>query len=340
MYIHPPVRTTTPTNRNIIGLPWFPAGHLCCSPSSVSLATSVSAAVFYRQGLRERINLCLFALAIVDLVVVLAICAVYCELLYREVIGPSWVIKPYAGCLTGSVWASHFLSAVIASERCFCVVSPFHAKRLLKTSTMAAIIVVGSTLLIGGMCAIVAPKHISVCRVDPLTNITEDIVYVTIFYLKNKAIVDAFDIFVYATALPGIFLVVIIVATVITSIKLRAALAWRHSSVSKATTVTTTSPEGQGGLKMSHKEVGVTRMLMATSVLFIVCITPNVILQVTTLVVSDFSYTGRYYNLIDASWGIVNCFWMISSSFTFFVYLKMGSKFRDTVSNMLCNKKG
>lgn len=160
------------------------------------------------------------------------------------------------------------------------------------------------------------------------------------FYLKNKAIVDAFDIFVYATALPGIFLVVIIVATVITSIKLRAALAWRHSSVSKATTVTTTSPEGQGGLKMSHKEVGVTRMLMAMSVLFIVCITPNVILQVTTLVVSDFSYTGRYYNLIDASWGIVNCFWMISSSFTFFVYLKMGSKFRDTVSNMLCNKKG
>ncbi|PVD19265.1 hypothetical protein C0Q70_19751 [Pomacea canaliculata] len=93
----------------------------------------LSATVFYRQGLRERINL----------------------------------------CLAGAVWASQFLSAVIASERCFCVVSPFHAKRLLKTSTMAAIIVVCSVILIGGMMTVLVSKFTIGCWFDPETNLTE-----------------------------------------------------------------------------------------------------------------------------------------------------------------------
>ncbi|PVD19259.1 hypothetical protein C0Q70_19745 [Pomacea canaliculata] len=184
--------------------------------------------------------------------------------------------------LFGSVWASHFLSAVIASERCFCVVSPFHAKRLLKTSTMAAIIVVGCTLLTAGMCAIVAPKHISVCRFDPLTNITDNIVY---------------------------------------------------------TTTAASSTSSDGDLKMTHKEASVTRMLMATSVLFIVCITPNLLLQVTTLVVPDFSQTGLYQHLISSCWRIVYCFWMMNSSCPFFVYFKMGSKFRGMDSHTTEGRK-
>ncbi|XP_025077858.1 uncharacterized protein LOC112554335 [Pomacea canaliculata] len=195
---------------------------------------------------------------------------------------------------------------------------------------MAAIIVVGCTLLTAGMCAIVAPKHISVCRFDPLTNITDNIVYVTNYYLKNKTVIDIFDIFVYATALPGIFLSVIIVTTVITSIKLRAALAWRQSTVFKTTTAAS-STSSDGDLKMTHKEASVTRMLMATSVLFIVCITPNLLLQVTTLVVPDFSQTGLYQHLISSCWRIVYCFWMMNSSCPFFVYFKMGSKFRGMV---------
>ncbi|PVD19227.1 hypothetical protein C0Q70_19712 [Pomacea canaliculata] len=79
----------------------------------------------------------------------------------------------------GFLWASQFLSAVIASERCFCVVSPFHAKRLLKTSTMAAIIVVTSAVVVAGMFTIVGLKHTIVSVFDPATNVTEYIVYVT-----------------------------------------------------------------------------------------------------------------------------------------------------------------
>ena len=76
-------------------------------------------------------------------------------------------------------WVSHFLSAVIASERCFCVVSPFHAQRYFKTSTMAVFIFTVSAILLGGLLAIAGPKHTAVCMFDPATNKTKDIVYVT-----------------------------------------------------------------------------------------------------------------------------------------------------------------
>ena len=72
-----------------------------------------------------------------------------------------------------------FLSAVIASERCFCVVSPFKAKEVLKTSTMAVIILLVSALLLGGMLAIAGPKHTSVCVFDLTSNATWTMVYVT-----------------------------------------------------------------------------------------------------------------------------------------------------------------
>ncbi|PVD19267.1 hypothetical protein C0Q70_19753 [Pomacea canaliculata] len=135
--------------------------------------------------------------------------------------------------LTGFDRASQFLSAVIASERCFCVVSPFHAKRLLKTSTMAAIIVVCCLILVGGMCAIAGPKHTVIEVLNPATNTTIDKFYFTRYYLDNKDILDFFDIYLYATCLPAIFLLVITVTTVVTVISLRSAV-FRRQSMTRA----------------------------------------------------------------------------------------------------------
>ncbi|XP_025077857.1 putative G-protein coupled receptor F59B2.13 [Pomacea canaliculata] len=295
----------------------------------------LNAAVFYRQGLRERINVCLFSHAVVDIIVVVVLFLSYGEHVYRQLVAPSFVMLTYLPGLTGSVWASQFLSAVIASERCFCVVSPFHAKRLLKTSTMAAIIVVCCLLLIGGMCAVAGPKHTTACRIDLTTNITEEIVYVTPYYLRNKFILDIVDVFVYAAALPGVFLVVIIVTTCITAIKLRAALVWRRSTTFKPTAKSPQTMKDDLEGKMARKEVGVTLMLLATSMSFIVCITPNFVFQVATILVPDLSYSGRYYNLTSALWNLVSFFRVVNSSVNFFVYFKMGSKFRETVRLIL-----
>lgn len=146
---------------------------------------------------------------------------------------------------------------------------------------------------------------------------------------------DIVDVFVYAAALPGVFLVVIIVTTCITAIKLRAALVWRRSTTFKPTAKSPQTMKDDLEVKMAKKEVGVTLMLLATSMSFIVCITPNFVFQVATILVPDLSYSGRYYNLTSALWNLVSFFRVVNSSVNFFVYFKMGSKFRETVRLIL-----
>lgn len=65
----------------------------------------LNAVVFYRQGLRERINLCLFALAIVDLTAILVFVLFNGELFYWEVVTPSYVVMPIVvGELMGNIF--------------------------------------------------------------------------------------------------------------------------------------------------------------------------------------------------------------------------------------------
>ncbi|XP_025085420.1 uncharacterized protein LOC112558890 [Pomacea canaliculata] len=155
--------------------------------------------VFYRQGLGERINVCLFLLALADLVKCRHPASRVCR-------GPIINIRGLYLFIdigfSSAEYVSQLLSAVIACERCFCVVSPLHAKRLLKTSTMTAIVVVCSVVLMAGMFVIIPSKHFVDFIYDPSTNITKAFLMVTKFYLDNKKIVDIFDIFIYSTILP------------------------------------------------------------------------------------------------------------------------------------------
>ncbi|XP_025088248.1 putative G-protein coupled receptor F59B2.13 [Pomacea canaliculata] len=140
----------------------------------------VSAMVFYRQGLGERINVCLFLLALADLVSVVILLLVFVEDRVRKHISAdTWFIAIWLGGFSSAEYVSQFLSAVIACERCFCVVSPLHAKRLLKTSTMTAIVVVCSVVLVAGMFVIATPRHVVDFIFDPSTNITKSFLMVT-----------------------------------------------------------------------------------------------------------------------------------------------------------------
>lgn len=81
--------------------------------------------------------------------------------------------------LTGFLFASQFLSCVIACERCFCVVSPFKAQKYFKTSTMAVIISVVCFVLVAGIWVIAGNKHIVVCEFNPVTNRTSNVLAFT-----------------------------------------------------------------------------------------------------------------------------------------------------------------
>ena len=72
----------------------------------------LSAAVFYRQGLKERINLCVFFLALADLVVITVTFFLSAEQVYRDLIGHASFFITYCvgkekvlavGCVCGVV---------------------------------------------------------------------------------------------------------------------------------------------------------------------------------------------------------------------------------------------
>lgn len=151
------------------------------------------------------------------------------------------------------------------------------------------------------------------------------------YYLEKKGIMDFFDIFVYATCLPGFFLVVIIVATVITIISLRSAVSQRQTmtmaNVKKLQNKRLTS-------SLSSKEVTVTRMLIGTSLLFIVCLSPNFVVQVTSLVIPDLSLTGKYYNTKVVTWVLTSFLRVVNCSVNTCVYYVLSSKFRQVLREM------
>ena len=62
----------------------------------------------------------------------------------------------------GFFWASNVISAIIASERCFCVVSPLRSQSVLSTRTMAVIIVL-VFIVVTGLYFLVAVRYRVVC---------------------------------------------------------------------------------------------------------------------------------------------------------------------------------
>nr|KAG5690902.1 hypothetical protein BaRGS_003393 [Batillaria attramentaria] len=294
-------------------------------------------AAFHRQGLKERINLCLFCLALMDLLALVSMVMTYGERLVTQFLpdmphgGPLYrfTINHYLMGLIGCSWASQYLSAIIASERCLCIVSPLRAHDLLKTRTMLIIIVVGCLLIIAPMF-VINTKISFACVYNPLTNSTSLQLHPTQFYLDNRQVLDAFDGLVYGPITLGLFLGVTIVATGITSFKLRSVAAWREKSASSSSKS-----------NLEKKEVALTKMLVATSVVYILCHLPTLTFRISYFFVTDLSLTGRYFNAFLLMSRVLFLTGTVNSSINFIVYYAMGSRFRLTVKRMFrCHVTG
>ena len=102
----------------------------------------INCMVFVRQGLRDRINLCLFSLALADTSFLLLMFSgkffTFLGLFDRDLEG-YWRQKRLSTVLgprLGTMIISNLMTMIISVERCICVVSPFTAKRFLKTRYM------------------------------------------------------------------------------------------------------------------------------------------------------------------------------------------------------------
>ena len=299
-------------------------------------ANAINMAVFYKQGLKDRVNLCLFALALADELFMIQAMCLYGEQLHlqfttKERYGPMMTFMANHNLIGfyGFSWVSQIMSAIIATERCLCIISPLKFQALLRTRTMAIVIIV-VYLVVVGFYLIVATKYRVGCVYDPTSGISFNTAVTGEFYAKHADFVDYLDGFVYGAGLPGATIVVVVVTTSVTTVNLRRVVAWRKE--------TSSSGGNQSATVVSARELALTRMLIGSSVLFIACVSPIALFRFA-LLEPEMRVGGRYHNFYLTSLWVLEVVAYVNSSFNIFVYYAMGSHYRETFKALIRRRK-
>ena len=227
----------------------------------------------------------------------------------------------------GFYFVSQVLSAIIASERCLCVLSPLRSQTLLQTRTMAGIIT-GVFLVVVGFYFVMAQRYRVGCVFDPTSNTAMYTLIPAKFYLQHEQLINYLVGFVYGAAIPGFVVVVVTTTTIITAMKIRQAAAWRASTSSAS-----------GSSSISPQELALTKMLIGIAVLFIVCVSPLALFRLAWLFLPEMNLGRRNHNFYATGLWIMEALSCVNSSFSFFVYYTIGSRYRETFRSLLGRNK-
>ena len=153
----------------------------------------INMAVFWKHGIKDRINLCLFCLSFADLIVIAFYFVMYAEKIYAEISNTVdthdfffYFIQNNIHYFPGGfTYVSGFLSTLIAFERCLCVVSPLKAQSVIQTKTTAVIIATGSAVIMA-RAYFIAARYRVLCLFNPSTGKMGHNVYYSEFYLNNR----------------------------------------------------------------------------------------------------------------------------------------------------------
>ncbi|KAL8565386.1 hypothetical protein ACOMHN_029081 [Nucella lapillus] len=273
--------------------------------------------VFYRQGLRDKMNLCLFTLAFVDFMYVLCIFtfAIGCPVgllvsSHLEQILKWHMRKNIINFVNGFLYSSGFLTAIIATERCICVVWPLKSATILKTQTMAWMSI-GGIVVINLLCLPYAFMHFVSWETDKAGNVIV-LLKDTDLFVNNRL---PFQI-LRDTILPSISFITFFVVsfvTVVTVRKLKTAMDWRQKT---------------SGHVIDKRQMTLVKILITVSCVYIVCNVPKLSLAIVRFLVDDFSTFGKYRNMFSITHRSSFACLMVNSSTNIFIYYKQSSRFR------------
>ncbi|KAL8593811.1 hypothetical protein ACOMHN_064008 [Nucella lapillus] len=280
-------------------------------------ANVINMVVFYRQGLRDKMNLCLFALAFADLMFLLSLFVptVYCPAAFLshtllEQILRWYTLKYTINFVYAFIYTSGFLTAIIATERCICVVWPMKSATIFQTKTVAWMIV-GTIAIPNLLCLPYTLQYIVTWETDESGNVTV-LLKDSVLYVSNKL---AFQV-IQDGVLPGCcFLTFFVVSfvTVVTVRKLKTAMDWRQKTSTNV---------------IDKRQMSLVKMLITVSCVYIVCSVPKLSLAVGRFLVGDFSTVGKYHKLYFIAHYSCLAILMVNSSVNFFIYYKQSTRFR------------
>ncbi|KAL8619695.1 hypothetical protein ACOMHN_025781 [Nucella lapillus] len=171
----------------------------------------------------------------------------------------------------------------------------------------------------------VATKYRIVCAVDPNHNRTIKIWIGSQFYYDNQQVWDFMDSVVFGVIIPGGVTFVVIISTLLTALRLRQMAEWRARSSSSGS--------------LTAREIALTRMLIYTSVLFLICISPISVFRAVLIFVPQLAAGNIYHNTHFTVLWFSEFTSYVNSSCNIFIYLIMGSKYRETCLSLLSWKR-
>ncbi|PVD19241.1 hypothetical protein C0Q70_19727 [Pomacea canaliculata] len=301
------------------------------------VTNSLSCIVFYRLGLRGRINLCLLLLSLSDLIFLILQTSIRLTLV---------TLTSLHGRLGTSVWQhtvtkyhivrkatlflfmSNFLTTVAAVERLVSILSPLKARN----SCSLKVVVVGIAsvfiLLVGYFIMNGFEFEVSCFYDMELSTVLYEIGSSS-FYLAHAVFFDTLDNIVVVFGFPVLSLLLVTVCTVVIKHRLRSANSWRQE---------VTGSQSQGGMTMSKAEAKLHRMLVAVCCLHIVCVLPA-ILKDTLKFWPEFSLTSRFGNLFNTIVAVKDVAASVNCAFRFVFYVTQGSQFRGALLSLLGRRK-
>lgn len=279
----------------------------------------INCIVFWRQGLRDRMTLCLFSLALMDVGRLTCQFILYSVStivrIYDYTLGVEIALKTSValrGVLNGFRLTSCCVSIIIAVERCLCVLFPLRALTLIKTRTVAIIIAV-CFLLFHGLY--VFHPFITSVKEIKINGTIFRMITTTKFFLDNKEVLNTLVKTLCGTILPLATFVVVSVTTLLTVVKLRVVIAWREDKSS-------ISDDGQ------KKQMALTRMLVIVSTIYVITLIPFVAYEIAVWFVVDCLTVNMFcYDVFVVTSAIVYTCPEVSSCFNFVIYFYHSSRF-------------
>nr|KAG5693116.1 hypothetical protein BaRGS_014066 [Batillaria attramentaria] len=275
--------------------------------------------VFARQGLWDRMNLLLFSRAMVDMVFVALFFIIGSYCLMGEIrpgLEDWWKFfarKYFTGLYRGFLYISGCLTMIIAVERCLCVAMPLKAATLIKTRTVAALIVTIVLVIMAACCLYPLELEIG-STVNPDTGEVLYFLTMTQFFFDNRQLIDVVENTFLMIVIPFFTFIVVSAATAVTVVKLKRAITWRETSGSDST--------------ISKRQVALAKMLVVVSCVYILTAAPNLALGLSRLTVPGFLPSERFANIFLASHLLYLVLAMFNSSVYFFIYVTRSSRFR------------
>ncbi|XP_025082575.1 uncharacterized protein LOC112557110 [Pomacea canaliculata] len=250
---------------------------------AVGVPTNViSCVVFWRQGLRSRMNVCLLALVLVDLCFLLVAMA-FMVCFFLELIDPVRFDGLYislqghiVGVNHGFRIASGCITMVIAVERCLCVLFPLKAASLISSRGMAVIMVGIVCLTQVGYFSMPATYVVRWTNSTPRYVLTKS----SDLFMQNQKFFTVLEKIIMMNVVPITTFIITCLTTGLTMVKLTAAITWRGK-------MSSTSEQGQ------DRHTAVSKMLVVVCGVYILSSIPCVMVYVSTLVTEEFTLRDR-----------------------------------------------